>query len=170
VSSEDDATPWLSPEELSAWMGFSAMLLTMPTAIDAQLKRDAGMNLFEYTVLAGLSEIESRCTRMANLAALSAGSPSRLSHAVARLERQGWLERRPQPEGAPRSTDVYLTDAGFDALKAAAPGHVREVRRLVLDGLTSAQIGQLGRISRQLLDISAPETAALIERRRTLGN
>ena len=33
-----------------------AMLMTLPTALDAQLKRDAGLNSFEYHVLAALSD------------------------------------------------------------------------------------------------------------------
>jgi DNA-binding MarR family transcriptional regulator len=166
LPADQEPTPWLSEEELAAWKAFVAMLLAVPPAIDAQLKRDAGINLFEYTIVAGLSEMPDRTARMAVLAQLAAVSASRLSHAVSRLERQGWVERRTHAAGEPRSTEVVLTDAGMAMVTAAAPAHVREARHLVFDGLTPAQVGQLQKLCGQLLGTAAPETAALLERFR----
>ena len=40
-----------------------------------------------------------------------------------------------------------LTDVGFAAIEAAAPGHVETVRRHLFDALTEEQIDQLRRIS-----------------------
>src|SRR6266852_2051706 len=40
-----------------------------------------------------------------------------------------------------------LADEGFDALAAAAPGHVGQVRRSLIDVLTPEQLGQLQEIS-----------------------
>lgn len=154
---------WLSSQELGAWTAFAAVLLAMPPAMDAQLKRDAGLNFFEYTILAGISEAPGRSLRLSTVAQLAAGSTSRVSHAVSRLQRQGILERRTQATGEPRSTTVALTDAGLDLLRAIAPAHVRDARRLVLDVLTESQIDQLGIICRQLLAHAAPETAALLK-------
>ena len=74
---------------------------------------------------------------MGELATLSQGSPSRLSHAVARMERAGWIERR---NGEARCVNAHLTAAGRRKLVASAPGHVREVRRLVIDVLTADQL------------------------------
>ena len=45
-----------------------------------------------------------------------------------------------------------LTDAGFAALAAAAPGHVEGVRRHLFDALSPAQVDQLRRISETLAD------------------
>jgi hypothetical protein len=36
-----------------------------------------------------------------------------------------------------------LTDAGWDVVVAAAPGHVAAVRRYVIDGLTEQQVDVL---------------------------
>src|SRR5690348_3099689 len=94
VSDHTDV-PWLSDDERHAWMAFSAMLMTVPPAIDGQLKRDAGINFFEYSILTSLSESPDHTVRMSTLAHLAGGSLSRLSHAVSRLERQGWVRRRP---------------------------------------------------------------------------
>ena len=77
-----DATPWLSGEQLADWRAVMALVMTLPAALDAQLKRDSGMTLFEYHVLAALSESPHEEAPMSDLARLSQSSPSRLSHAV----------------------------------------------------------------------------------------
>src|SRR6478752_2371502 len=88
----DDA-PWLSAEQLRDWKSLMALLMLLPPALDAQLKCDAGLNSFEYHVLASLSAAERHTVAMSDLAVMAQGSVSRLSHAVGRLERAGWVER-----------------------------------------------------------------------------
>jgi DNA-binding MarR family transcriptional regulator len=154
-------TPWLTPDEARTWVALSVLLTALPAAIDTQLKRDAGLNAFEYQVMAGLSDAPGRALRMSVLAAFASGSQSRLSHAVSRLERQGFIERRPVAE-EPRAVEAVLTDAGLAKMVESAPGHVREVRRLVIDVLTPTQMTQLGRISRTLLEVAAPLTAEMV--------
>jgi DNA-binding MarR family transcriptional regulator len=86
--------PWLSPDQQRDWRALITLLMTLPPALDAQLKRDAGVNAFEYQVLAALSEAPGHTLVLSNLAALAQGSLSRLSHAITRLERSGWVKRR----------------------------------------------------------------------------
>ena len=157
-----DDTPWLSADELRAWMALSAMTETLPAALDAQLKRDAGIGVFDYYVLAALSEAPGRTLGMTRLSLMSQGSPSRLSHAVGRLEKQGWVVRRPSPDDG-RHTDAHLTAAGMRKVRATAPAHVREARRLVIDLLTPAQIAQLATIARIVVESTAPGTAELLD-------
>lgn len=159
-----DDVPWLDDDELRDWMAFAAMLHTLPTALDAQLKADAGINLFEYHVLAALSEAPGRSMQLSKLAVFAQGSLSRLSHAVSRLEKAGWVERR-SCAGTPRSTEAHLTAAGMRKIKQAAPGHVREVRRLVLDPLSGADAAELGRLARSILAATSPEVAAEVASR-----
>lgn len=155
--SDSTPVPWLSAEESAAWRALISVLTTLPPAIDAQLKRDSGINFFEYGILSALSEAPGRAVRMNNLAHLAAGSPSRLSHAVARLEKHGWVERRNVGTTAEaRCVWAALTDAGWDAIVAAAPHHVRQARRLVFETITPEQVGQLTAIGRQLLMAAAP--------------
>jgi len=77
-------------------------------------------------------------------------SPSRLSHAVGRLERDGWVERRADAEDG-RGQRVALTDVGHQRIQEIAPDHIRAVRRLVFDHLSADQVGQLQAISQALL-------------------
>ena len=44
-----------------------------------------------------------------------------------------------------------LTDEGQRLLERVAPGHVAEVRRLVLDPLTPEEVDQLGRLAGRVL-------------------
>ncbi|WP_433789465.1 MarR family winged helix-turn-helix transcriptional regulator [Actinoplanes sp. CA-252034] len=162
--SDPTAAPWLSDDERTAWMALSAVLTSLPPVIDAQLKRDVGINYFEYTILSSLSEAPGRAIRMGSLAHLAAGSPSRLSHAVSRLEKHGWVERRVSIDTATetRCVEAVLTDAGWDAVVAAAPDHVREARRLVFDVLTPEQVAQLATIGRKLLTAAAPHLVSCL--------
>jgi DNA-binding MarR family transcriptional regulator len=140
--------------------------LKLPAALDAQLQRDVGINHFEYGVLAVLSETPGRTLRMSQLAGLANGSQSRLSHAVRRLEDRGWVERHPSPDNG-RVIDAHLTGAGYAAVVAAAPDHVREARRLVIDALSPDQVTALIGISRAVLAATDPESLAWLESRET---
>jgi DNA-binding MarR family transcriptional regulator len=155
----DDNTPWLDPLQLRDWKWLMAMLETLPSALDAQLKRDAGLNTFEYLILAGLSEAPGRSLPLSTLATFAQGSLSRLSHAVSRLEEQGWVVRRACQEPGRRS-EAVLTDAGWLKIQQTAPGHVREVRRLVIDTLTPDQLRILGESAHQVLLAIDPRLAA----------
>ena len=47
--------------------------------------------------------------------------------------------------------DALLTDAGWDVVVEAAPGHVETVRRHLVDALTPEQLVALGEISEAIL-------------------
>lgn len=146
---------WLDKEEKQTWLAMIGMLVSLPAALDSQLQRDAGISHFEYQVLAGLSMTTERTLRMSDLAEFVEASLSRLSHTAKRLEGKGWLTRTPDPADG-RFTLAVLTDAGWDKVVAAAPGHVAEVRRLVIDPLTRTQAKQLREISRRINDAIDP--------------
>ena len=146
---------WLDADENATWLALTAMVLTLPGALEAQLQADSGMSFYEYMVLAMLSHEPDGTLRMRELAALTNGSLSRLSQVAARLERRGWLTRRPDPTDG-RTTLASLTEEGRSALRTAAPGHVRNVRRLVFDPLTETQVRQLRTISDRIHDAVEP--------------
>ncbi|THV40181.1 MarR family winged helix-turn-helix transcriptional regulator [Glycomyces buryatensis] len=163
-----DDVPWLTPAQLEEWVALATLITTLPSALDAQLKRDAGLNSFEYHVLVRLSDSPHGVVPMSDLAVMAQGSPSRLSHAVTRLERAGYVERMACKE-ADRRTAAVLTEAGRKKLEEAAPGHVREVRRLVVDVLTPEQLAALGDAARVIVKMTAPEVADVIFSRKRPG-
>jgi DNA-binding MarR family transcriptional regulator len=157
-----DASPgdrhWLTDQERAAWLAMSAMMTKLPAALDQQLQRDCDLSLFEYMVLAMLSEAPQRTLRMNDLAALTSASPSRLSHVATRLENAGYLERR-RCEGRGRSTNAVLTAQGYARIVEAAPGHVAEVRERFIDALSPQQLTTLIEIAgevRKRLDPEGP--------------
>ena len=153
-------TRWLDDEEQRAWRRLATVMTLLPAALDAQLQRDATLTHFAYFTLAMLSEAPGRALRMSELAARSSSSPSRLSHTIARLESRGWVRRQRATEDG-RGQIAELTDDGFSALVATAPGHVDAVREYVLDALTPAQIGQVNEICTALLTRLDPDGTLL---------
>jgi DNA-binding MarR family transcriptional regulator len=147
---------WLNPEERAVWLRLVAVLNLLPAALDAQLRRDEDLTLFEYYCLAMLSEAPERKLRMTALAARTNATLPRLSRVISGLEHSGLVVREPCP-GDRRATNAVLTPAGWDKIVQAAPGHVTAVRELVLDPLTPAQLAQLGRICERLLVRLDPE-------------
>lgn len=146
----EPTTRWLDPDELVAWKRLVAVVELLPGVLDTQLRRDSGLTHFEYFVLAMLSEAPERTLRMTNLAQRTNATLTRLSHVVRRLEDRSLVERFPCPEDG-RATNARLTDAGWDAVVAAAPGHVDTVRAEVIDALTPEQVRQLSQITESVL-------------------
>lgn len=151
-----DDVRWLTDDEIDTWLKFRAVVELYPGLLDAQLRRDAQLTHMEYQVLAMLSEVPDRTLRMTALAARTNGSLTRMSHVVTRLEQRGIVARSACVLDG-RATNVTLTDAGHDALVAAAPGHVTQVRESFLDALSPAQLGQLDAICDAILDRIDPE-------------
>ncbi len=144
-------TRWLTDDEQLTWRRYLAGTRVLAEALERQMQRDAGIPLAYYLILAMLSEAPERQQTMGELARIVGASPSRLSHAVARLEEAGCITRERDPDNR-RSTVARLTDAGMAAVVDAAPGHVDEVRRVLFDRLTPEQIDQLRNIFTAVLD------------------
>ncbi|HYN93009.1 MAG TPA: MarR family transcriptional regulator [Pilimelia sp.] len=141
---------WLSADEQRAWRRLGAVMQRLPASLDGQLQRDADLSHFGYWVLAMLSEAPGRSLRMSELASRAHGSQSRLSHLVAGLEGRGWIRRQRAAEDG-RGNVAVLTEAGYAKIVESAPGHVAQVRKLVFDALTPAQVDQLDGICTAIL-------------------
>ena len=143
-------TRWLDEEEQGTWRAFLSATHLLFDQLDRELQRDANIPHAYYEILVRLSESPDRTMRMSQLADSTLSSRSRLSHAVSRLEEAGWVERRSCPTDR-RGQLAVLTDVGFAALAAAAPGHVEGVRTHLFDPLTPEQVAMLREISETLL-------------------
>ena len=142
---------WLSAEEQKAWRAYLEATLLLFDALDRQLQQDSGMPHGYYEILVRLSDSPDRSMRMSELATLTRSSRSRLSHAVARLEEKGWVERLDCPTDR-RGQVAHLTEEGFRVLEKAAPGHVEAVHTHLIDKLTPAQLRTLGEIGAAVRD------------------
>jgi DNA-binding MarR family transcriptional regulator len=146
---------WLEPDEDVAWRSFVLATRLLWSQLERDLQRDAQLALTHYEILGLLAEMPGHALSLSELALLLQVSPSRLSHALARLEETTWI-RREMDGGDRRKWKAVLTEPGMAALREAAPAHVESVRTHVLDALTPAQVAQLGDISRALLAHLAP--------------
>jgi DNA-binding MarR family transcriptional regulator len=137
---------WLDDEEQRTWRSFITASRLFWDRVERQLQQGAGIPHAYYEILVRLSEAPQHTLRMSQLASNSLSSRSRLSHAVARMEESGWIRRLPFPDDR-RGALAQLTEEGMARLAAAAPGHVEEVRSLLFDALTPAQVAALREIS-----------------------
>ncbi|MGW0842878.1 MarR family winged helix-turn-helix transcriptional regulator [Streptomyces sp. NPDC002787] len=153
-------SPWLTDEEMETWHALAGVMVRLPSALDTQLQRDAGVSHVEYLVMALLSQTEGHTLRMSDLAGYAGSSLSRLSHLVKRLERSGWIRREPDPSDG-RYTLAVLTDAGHAKVAESAPGHADAVRRYVFDALSKTQQRQLREIGRRIWQTVAPDDHCL---------
>jgi DNA-binding MarR family transcriptional regulator len=141
---------WLDHDERQAWNAFIGLLLRLPNALDADVRKRTSLTHFEYAVLSNLSEADWRTRTMGELAEFVNASPSRVSHVVARLEDRGWVSRAASPTSA-RVTLATLTDEGMAVVVEAAPRYVESVRSLVIDPLDRDQLPHLAAISDRLM-------------------
>lgn len=113
---------WLEPDEQDVWRGFLRMNAWIYDELERDLRTRDGFSLIEYGILAHLSEAPRQRMRMRVLAETVIVSRSRLSHQIARLEREGHV-RREHCEDDRRGLWAVLTERGASALDRAAPGH-----------------------------------------------
>src|SRR5687768_12408146 len=156
------AQRWLDDQQQRTWRAWLTASELVPRVLDAQLQRDAGISHAAYVVLAMLSESPTRSRRMSDLARRSNQSQSRLSHTVARLEERGWVRREPSPEDG-RGNLAVLTEAGWDVVRSAAPGHVDAVRDAVFGPLTPEQTNGLGEALEAIVDRLDPDRSLRVE-------
>jgi DNA-binding MarR family transcriptional regulator len=136
---------WLSDDEQRIWRSYLHATTLLEDHLDRQLQRDAGMPHIYYGLLVALAETPQRRLRMTELAMQSKITRSRLSHAIARLEKNGWVRREDCPSDK-RGQFAVLTDAGAEVLARTAPGHVAAVRQALFERLSPEQQKALGEI------------------------
>lgn len=146
-----DESLWLSAEQQRIWRSWLLAVARVENYLDQDLRRH-GLDLAEYEILVVLAEAENRRLRMSELAELVHQSRSRLTHAVARMEKSGWVERCSAPEDR-RGVVAVLTDKGYHLLEQAAPNHVAAVRRILVDAADPEDFKALGRVMQAVLAV-----------------
>lgn len=144
-ASAEEEPRWLTDEEQRTWLAYVHATTLLEDHLDRQLQRDAGMPHLYYHLLVVLSAAPERRLRMTELAMQTKITRSRLSHAVSRLEKNGWVRREDCPSDK-RGQFTVLTDGGSEMLSKSAPGHVAAVRQALFDRLSAEQREALGEI------------------------
>jgi DNA-binding MarR family transcriptional regulator len=154
---------WLNAEERRAWLAFIIGTRLLFAEFERDLQRDVKMPLTYYEILSVLSSMPNRSMRLSDLAEALQVSPSRLSHAIDRMQESGWTERR-RCASDRRGWLAVLTDEGYAVLEAAAPTHVESVRSHLFDQLSPEQVEQLRAIGEALIEHLAPGGSPVLTR------
>ena len=143
-------TPWLDAEQQRIWRVFLGGTTVLMDRLDRDLRTQHGLSMPEYEILVRLSEAPSRSIRMAELADAVSHSRSRVTHTIARLEREG-IVLRGQSSDDGRGVSATLTDQGFAVLEAAAHTHVRGVHDYLIAMASPDDLAAMGTIMESVL-------------------
>ncbi len=142
---------WLDDDEQQAWRLLLRVTLTLVDRLDEELRRHHPISLGDYEILAHLSGSPDEGLRMRDLADRALVSRSRLTHTVDRLVTRGFV-RREVCEHDRRGVVAILTAEGMTLLERAAPTHVEDVRRLLVDQLPRGGTRNLVKTLQPVLD------------------
>lgn len=152
--------PWLGEREARAWRALQTMQLRLEGELARQLAIDSGLSYPDYVVLVALTDRPDGRMRLFELARGLGWEKSRVSHHIARMSERGLVEKR-KCDSDHRGAFVGVTERGRQEIMRAAPGHVREVRRLFVDRLSADQLEAVADAAETVLaaldDRSTPE-------------
>lgn len=134
---------WLDPDEMRAWRTYIEASDRLQGVLNRSLQAKHGMTMDDYRILVFLSEAPERSLRMSDIADGIVASRSKLTHQIRRLEEAGLVERAGCSSDK-RGVLATLTDEGLRRLEKAAPDHVSDVRRFMVDAMTVRQLRTLG--------------------------
>lgn len=137
---------WLDEREQRAWRGLMAMHADLTQYTERRLRVRSGLSKADYEVLALLSEAPSGKLRAFEIGAALRWEKSRVSQHLTRMEGRDLVSRRQCPTDQ-RGNFVVLTPRGHEIIEAAAGPHVADVRALLIDHVTPAQLDQLAELA-----------------------
>jgi DNA-binding MarR family transcriptional regulator len=128
---------------LDAWRSLLRAHATLIRRLDRDLKREMGLALADFDVLAQLAAAHGEL-RMTELADRALISRSGMTRRVARLVEEG-LVRRADAEADGRGVVVGLTEAGIARLAETVPVHARGISELFVAELNDEELAILER-------------------------
>lgn len=117
-----------SSDPFGAWRAVLLAHSRALRAIERDLEAAEAIPLGWYDVLLELNAAPDRELRMQDLAARAVLSRTRISRIVGELEREGFVERVPDPHDG-RATLARITTSGRDVLRRTAPLYQAGVER-----------------------------------------
>ena len=153
-----DDVPWLTAPEQRAWQGLQFMQMRLTAELARQLAADSELSYSDYLVLIALTGEDQGRLRSWELGRDLGWETSRVSHHVTRMVERG-LVRKQACTTDRRGGYVVVTALGRRQIAAAAPGHVRAVRKLFLDHVTSDELAAVTAVSEKVLAVLDADTA-----------
>ncbi|MCX4462213.1 MarR family winged helix-turn-helix transcriptional regulator [Streptomyces sp. NBC_01728] len=137
-----DEPRWLDEHEQRAWRSLMKMQAGLSEYIERQLRTHSGLSTADYQVLAHLSEAPEGRLRSFALGDALQWEKSRLSQHLTRMQNRN-LIRRERCATDQRGAVVVITEQGRTLVEAAAPLHLADVRNVLIDHVTPAQMDLL---------------------------
>lgn len=129
---------WLSPEEFGIARSYVRSAKALFVQLDKDLQRNVGMPRTFFEILWLLNGAPGNALRMSELAERTGSQPSAMTHAIARLEKDGEVRREHCPDDR-RGWLAVLTDQGRETLNVACPAYAKSIRQHFLGALTKEQ-------------------------------
>jgi DNA-binding MarR family transcriptional regulator len=158
----------LDPRELGAYFVLTEAVSLLQYQVEQQLRAEGDLGYVQFQLLARLADAHGPLT-MTQLADGVVYSRSGLTYQAGLLEKAGLIARGPSPDDE-RATLVTITDSGLALFARLLPGHVRVIRRLLIDSLSGDDLHHLGDIMTRVRDhmrAQPPRSAAPRKRRDT---
>jgi DNA-binding MarR family transcriptional regulator len=138
------AEPLTEKQQIS-WRAFVESSWALHTRLEDELRAATGLSMSDYHVMVVLSESPGHRARMGELASRLVFSPSRLTYQIGSMVKRGLVLKQACPDDG-RGQEAVLTDAGMNALVAAAPLHLKTVRDSFIDHLDDEELAVIGRV------------------------
>jgi DNA-binding MarR family transcriptional regulator len=150
---------WLDEDQQHTWRAYLVGTTLLMERLDRDLREQHDLSMPEYEILVRLSEAPDRRMRMAVLAESVSHSRSRVTHTIARLEKDGLVSRAACVSDG-RGVEAALTERGMNVLEEAAPTHVAGVRRFLVDLAGEHDFEAVGRVFDAVTDRLIEENPA----------
>jgi DNA-binding MarR family transcriptional regulator len=150
---------WLDGREQRAWRALQFMSMRLNARLARELSAESDLSGADYGVLVALTDQPDGRMRAFELARHLGWEPSRVSHHTTRMAKRGLVTKKRDCPTDRRGAFVVLTPKGRQAIEAAAPSHVRSVRRLFVDRLTPQQLDAIGEAAEAILAVLDQECA-----------
>lgn len=136
-------------EQLRIWRDFIETAEALRYELTSRLQSESSLSSGDYAVLLALSEAREQRMRSSELAAHIGWDRSRLSHHLGRMEKRGLICREVCATDN-RGAEIVLTPTGAEAFRRATVPHLRAIRELFVDSLTSDQLVAAGEVAAAL--------------------
>jgi DNA-binding MarR family transcriptional regulator len=158
MAGRDSAVVAPTDAELAVWRSFLCAHAAVVRTLEAELAAETNLPLAWYDVLVQLVEASGRRLRMTELADRVLLSRSGVTRLVDRMVKAGLVRRTPCEDDL-RGTYAEITPEGVDALRSAAPVHLRGIATHMTNLLEPAELAALG-AAMEKVAAGAPERVA----------
>jgi DNA-binding MarR family transcriptional regulator len=142
------------PDRLAVWRAFLEAHAAITKMLEAELEHERDMPLAWYDVLLQLHEADGRL-RMSELANRLLTHRSSLTRLIDRMEAAGLVTREGCPSDG-RGSMAVLTREGREAMRRAAPVHLRGIQEHFAGYLTDSDVVAMHRALAKLPSAARP--------------